>query len=89
MPVYVDDMRAPFGRMVMCHMIADTDAELLEMAARLGVARRWHQDPGTYRSHFDLCLTKRAQAVQAGAIEITQRECGRMIFARRPQPSCP
>jgi len=38
--VYVDDMRAPFGRLVMCHMIADTDGELLEMADRIGVQRR-------------------------------------------------
>ena len=22
MPVFVDDMRAPFGRLIMCHMIA-------------------------------------------------------------------
>ena len=70
MAVYVDDMRAPFGRMIMCHMIADDDAELRAMADRIGVQRRWHQYPGTPRSHFDICLSKRALAVAAGAVEI-------------------
>lgn len=69
MAVYVDDMRAAYGRMVMCHMMADTDEELCAMADRIGVRQRWHQG-----DHFDICLQKRALAVAAGAIEVTQRE---------------
>lgn len=87
MAVYVDNMRAPFKhkglRMVMCHMMADTEAELLAMADRIGVARRWHQYPGTHKSHFDISLTKRAAAVQAGAIEITWREAGALQASRK------
>lgn len=83
MTVYVDDMRAKFGRMVMCHMIADSDDELVAMADRIGVARRWHQYPGTLRSHFDIALCKRAEAIKAGALAITQRELGEKIRARR------
>ena len=75
MPVYVDDMRASFGRMVMCHMVADTLAELHAMADRIGVARRWYQGPPVTRwPHYDIALSKRALAVQAGALEIKRRE---------------
>ena len=70
MPVYVDDMRAPFGRMVMCHMLADTTEELLAMADRIGVQRKWLQCAGTPKEHFDIALSKRALAVAAGAVEV-------------------
>jgi len=84
MPVYVDDMRAPYGRMIMCHMIADTDEELHAMAARIGVARRWWQSPEkTSGSHYDIALSKRALAVAAGAVPITLRQCAAMNFRRR------
>jgi len=83
MAVYVDDMRAHFGRLVMCHMVADTEAELLAMADRIGVARRWHQYPGTPRSHFDIAMSKRKLAVGAGAVEITWRELAQKTYERR------
>ena len=83
MTVFVDNMRAGYGRMVMCHMIADTDTELLKMADTIGVARRWHQHPGTRRSHFDVCLSKRALAVTAGASEVTMLELGRILRSKR------
>jgi len=83
MTVYVDDMRAKFGRMVMCHMIADTDVELHAMAARIGVARKWHQAPPKHDSHYDIALSKRAAAVAAGAVEITWRQTGAMVMRRR------
>jgi len=72
--VYVDNMRARKGRMIMCHMIADSEGELVAMADRIGVARRWHQHPGTHRSHFDICLAKRRLAVRSGAVEINRME---------------
>jgi len=83
MTVYVDDMRAKFGRMVMCHMIADTDAELHAMADRIGVARKWHQAPPKHRSHYDIALSKRESAIQAGAVPITWRQCGAMTARRQ------
>ena len=78
MTVYVDDMRAPYGRMIMCHMIADGDDELHAMADAIGVARRWHQG-----DHYDICLTKRALAVKRGAREITWRQAAFMRLAQR------
>lgn len=78
MAVYVDTMRAKFGRMTMCHMVADTDDELRTMARRIGVAQKWHQG-----DHFDICLTKRRMAVERGAIEITWRQTGAMSYLQK------
>lgn len=74
MTVYVDTMRAKFGRMVMCHMIADSTEELLAMADKIGVARKWLQKPGTHHEHFDIALSKRKLAVEFGAVEISMRD---------------
>ena len=80
--VYVDDMMAQFGLMKMCHMVADTDEELHAMAAKIGVARRWHQKPGTHKSHYDIAMSKRALARQAGAVDVTWRQLGAMVKRR-------
>lgn len=85
MSVYVDDMRAPFGRLVMCHMLADTDDELHAMADRIGVSRRWHQKAGTPHSHYDIALSKRALAVAAGAIEIDKRGVADLLTRKRAE----
>lgn len=69
MSVYVDDMRAPFGRMIMCHMIADTKAELISMVSRIVVNTRWIQHMDSYDE----------------AIEITWRQCGAMIARRKEE----
>lgn len=84
MAVYVDDMKAGYGRMKMCHMLADSDEELHDMADRIGVARKWHQcPPKASSSHYDIALSKRALAVAAGAIEITWKQAGCMSARRR------
>ena len=83
MSVYVDNMSAAFGRMKMCHMIADSTDELMAMADRIGVARKWIQYPGTHREHFDICQSKRKAAVAAGAIELGMRELAMICWGRR------
>lgn len=69
MSVYVDDVRHPFGRMIMCHMWADSLDELLTMADRIGVARRWlQQPPKASWVHFDISLGMKSKAIGFGAI---------------------
>lgn len=85
MSVYVDDMRAPLGRMRMCHMIADSSDELHAMAGKIGVARRWIQHEGTPDEHYDICLSMRARAVRLGAVEVTRRELAAKCIARRAE----
>lgn len=72
MSVYVDDVFIPFGRMKMCHMIADTEDELHDMAARIGMKRKWFQD-GSH-PHYDVSKTKRVEAIRHGAIEVSVKE---------------
>jgi len=75
MSVYVDEAIWPYGRMIMCHMLADTESELHQMADQLGISRRWFQGQGKARyPHYDICKSKRALAVQLGAVEINRRQ---------------
>mgnify|MGYP000369978138 CR=1 FL=1 len=83
MAVYVDDYRCTYKEMIMCHMVADTHNELIGMVLYIGVHPKWIQCEGTYREHFDLCLSKREKAVKAGAIQISVRELGKFILAKR------
>lgn len=78
MTVYVDDMRARYGRMIMCHMISDSEEELHAMADRIGVARRWYQG-----DHYDVSLGMRERAIAGGAVPITLRQCAIMAMNRR------
>lgn len=77
MSVYVDDVRHKFGNMVMCHLWADTEAELLAMVDMIGVQRKWIQGHptlsfGKHKNaswvHFDIALSKKALALARGAI---------------------
>jgi hypothetical protein len=82
MSVYIDNFNAKFGRMIMCHMIADTREELLQMCDKIGVKRKWIQDYGTNREHFDICLSNKKKAIELGAIEIGFRELATMTKER-------
>lgn len=81
MSVYVDNARIHFRGWLMCHMFADTQAELHEMAAKLGLKRSWYQR-GSVLAHYDVCLTKRNEAIRRGAILV-----GRQFLIERIRAS--
>lgn len=69
MTVYVDDVAHRYGRMVMCHMWADSLDELLAMVDAIGVNRRWlQQPPRASWVHFDVCMAKKRRAIELGAV---------------------
>lgn len=64
-------MRARYGRMIMCHMLADTVEELHAMADKIGIQRRWFQEKST--PHYDISLGKRDLAIAYGAVVADQK----------------
>lgn len=81
MAVYVDSARNKYGRMVMCHMVADTLDELHDMAERIGMRRGWFQPLSS--PHYDVSLSRRKIVVQYGGIEIDRRELVALIRKNR------
>ncbi len=96
MTVYVDAANIPatVGRVssTWCHLTADTRDELHAFAAQIGLQRRWFQTCRNTRLcppdrcphwHYDVTASRRRLAVKLGAVEITLREMGALIRARR------
>jgi hypothetical protein len=79
--VYVDQERNRFGRMVMCHMWADTLLELHRMAQAIGMDRAWFQ-PLSF-PHYDVSLSRREIAIGLGALEVDRHEGVRIRKAIR------
>jgi hypothetical protein len=102
--VYVDDFTviAPHvGRGRWSHMIADTEDELHDMATRIGLERRWFQDPRVnqtprYRPdsyaanawHYDVVQAKRRQAIALGAVAVPWRDLPDLIKHRMEHGVC-
>lgn len=89
MTVYLDDWRQPAHlgpvRDRWSHLVADDEDELHAFAARLGMRRSWFQykDSRPHHAHYDVPERARADALALGAVEITWRELGRLLRARR------
>lgn len=82
--IYIDGAYLEFGRMKMCHMLADDLLELHEMAAAIGLQRRWFQP--TSFPHYDVSVSKRAHAIRLGAKEVGRREIVEVMRRVRAQP---
>lgn len=72
MTVYVEDESREryslFGKMRAARMAADTEAELHEMARKIGISRRYfHID------HYELSPGKRLVALQFGAVRAVMK----------------
>jgi hypothetical protein len=94
-PAMIKDARvrraSPSGRW--CHLNADAEEELHAFAARLGLKRDWYQ-PGRrlgpdgtvafdpYLSHYDIVPSKRALALQMGAVFEPIRDQARRAVLR-------
>lgn len=83
MAVYIDKMNAKYRNMIMCHMLADTEQELVNMAKSIGVDPKWMQYKGTYKAHFDICLSKKEKALKLGAIEITHGQLRALLRKKK------
>jgi len=68
----------------MSHMLADTIAELHEMAALIGMRRDWFQ-PFSF-PHYDVAQGRRAEAVKLGAVEISRQETAALMRRLRADP---
>ncbi len=89
MTVYLDDWRQPARLGPVddrwSHLVADTDEELHDFAALLGMRREWfqHKEGRPHQAHYDVPDRARQQALDLGAVPITWRQVGRMMRQRR------
>jgi hypothetical protein len=72
MSVYVGVPMWPYRSFIMCHMLADTEEELDEMAKKIGLRTSWKQPPTDSHdfSHYDIAKSKRNLAIKHGAIPL-------------------
>ena len=102
MGVYVDDAFIPAkvrngGRYVTarwCHLSADTEEELHDLAQRIGLRRSWFQVPkfagkpskpdsrAGQNWHYDVTESRREAAIALGATPLTCREFSDRVEAR-------
>ncbi|GAA1013682.1 hypothetical protein STXM2123_4597 [Streptomyces sp. F-3] len=84
MALYIDPPTWPGHGLLWSHLVSDVSYDELHLfAASLGIPRRAFE-----RDHYDLPAHRYADAVAAGAIEVSSREVVRLLHAaglRRPR----
>ncbi|MFF4759670.1 DUF4031 domain-containing protein [Streptomyces sp. NPDC001292] len=84
MTLYIDPPSWPGHGRMWSHLVSDVSYdELHTFAEGLGVPRRAFE-----RDHYDLPAQRYADAVAAGAVEVSSREVVRLLYAaglRRPK----
>lgn len=89
MTVYIDPPAWPGHGCMWSHLISDVSYDELHLfVAELGVPRRAFE-----RDHYDIPSHRYAEAVRAGAVEISSREVVRLLYGaglrRRKQRTQP
>jgi hypothetical protein len=88
MTVYIDPPTWPGHGRMWSHLISDVSfAELHAFAERLGISSRAFE-----RDHYDLPSYRYADAVRAGAVEVSSRAVVRLLTdsgLRRPKGRAP
>lgn len=82
--VVVDQATHPYKRMMMCHMMSKDLNALHSMAEKIGIKRKWFQNKAGRTPHYDICKSKRALAIEYGAVE-TDRNGIMAIITHFPQ----
>jgi hypothetical protein len=83
--VYVDSPIWERWERRWCHLLADEEDELHALATAIGCKReRFQSRPRRpWVDHYDIDEERRAQAVQAGAIELSRREVCELVAGKR------
>ncbi len=82
MTVYVDKLPSGWGKWSGgAHMLGSDLNELHAMADRIGLKRAWFQGDKTF-AHYDLTASKRALALDAGAVPIGLAEIPDDVLVR-------
>ncbi|MFW5795144.1 MAG: DUF4031 domain-containing protein [Bacillota bacterium] len=86
MTVYVDQHNYPYKRMKLCHLWSEDQDELKRMAEELELKKSWK-----HNNHYDICLHKKKIALSLGAVEVTNKQMGKLLleYRRKNKKSIP